>query len=89
MHFVARVFFKQLNSHHGWIHAETCWIDRWIFFYFIQAAAALFRPEPCGVPSNGDHPDPCAHSGAQLPADQAEPLQQPQHHPLRLTQVRH
>lgn len=55
----------------------------------MQAATTVFRPEPCGVTSNGDHSDPCAHSGAQLPADQAESLQQPQHHPLWFTQVRH
>lgn len=54
----------------------------------LQAAAARAGTDTHGIASGRDHPYPRAHPGAQLPAHQAEPLQQPHHHALRLPQVR-
>lgn len=54
----------------------------------LQAAAAHPGTYPHGVPAGRDHPHPCSHPDPQLPAHQAEPLQQPDHHAVQLPQVR-
>ncbi|KAJ8257104.1 hypothetical protein COCON_G00192560 [Conger conger] len=40
-------------------------------------------------PPGRDHTHTCAHPGAQLPANQAEPVHQPLPHPVRVSQVRY
>lgn len=54
----------------------------------LQAAAAHTGTDPHGVPKDRDHPHPCAHPGSELPAHEAEPLQQSNHHAVWLAQVR-
>lgn len=54
----------------------------------LQAAAAHPRTDPHGIPTGWDHPHPRSHADPQLPAHQAEPLQQPDHHAVQLPQVK-
>lgn len=71
-----------------------------IFFFFfgpansrspdlpLQPTATDLRADPDGVSPSRDHPHPSAHADPELPAHQAEPLQQPNHHAVQLAEVR-
>lgn len=54
----------------------------------LQAATAHPRTDAYGVPAGWDHPHSSSYAGSQLPAHQAESVQQPEHHTLQLPQVR-
>lgn len=57
--------------------------------FSVQTAAADPRTDPYGVlPSSGDDPHPGPDTSPELPAHKAEPVQQPDHHAVRLPQVR-
>lgn len=68
---------------------KAFWLDWNLVFWVSQATAAIHRTDPNGVATKRDHANTCAHTGTKLPADQTEPLQQPNHNTLWLSQVRH
>lgn len=68
---------------------KAFWLDWNLVFWVSQATAAIHRTDSNGVATKRDHANTCAHTGTKLPADQTEPLQQPNHNTLWLSQVRH
>ncbi len=81
-----KLFFKGFYSINGF--GKAFWLD-YLIFWVSQATAAILRTDPNGITTKRDHTDTCAHTGTKLPADQTEPVQQPNHNTLWLAQVRH
>lgn len=87
LHLVIAGWKKCFYSINGF--GKTFWLDCNLIFWVSQATAAILWTDTNGITTKRDHANTCAHTGTKLPAYQTEPVQQPNHNTLWLSQVRH
>lgn len=89
-------FSDRLLNHEGFLRlysingfGKAFWLDCNLISWVSQATTAIHRTDPDGITTKRDYADTCANTGTKLPAYQTEPVQQPNHNTLWLSEVRH